>query len=275
MSKDDRLFAPFPIEMDEHPKIFPLSDAAFRALFEATFYSRRMLSDGFIDERVVLKRWGQEVADELSNNDPKRPSWIRVEGGWQIHDFEKHHPTRVEILEKREQKSDAGRANGIRSGEARRTKTERTANEIEPTLNEIEPTLNEIELIDRDIVIDKDKESAGDTSSAKRAHRLPNDFQLTPAMSQWAKDHTPGMDYKTATATFIDYWQSAGGVNARKVDWQKAWQVWMRKDFQHMTPGARIASVTQMPADRKVADLFCPTHPGYPLKDCTRCREVA
>ena len=45
---DERLFAPFPIEMDEHPKIAPLSDKAFRALFEATFYSLRIMSDGFL-----------------------------------------------------------------------------------------------------------------------------------------------------------------------------------------------------------------------------------
>jgi hypothetical protein len=112
MPKDDRLFAPFPIEMDEHPKIIGLSDAAFRAVFEATFYSRRMLSDGFLDERVVLKRWGQAVADELSSNDPERPSWVRVDRGWRIHDFEKHHPLRAEIEAKRaglsEIRSEAG-----------------------------------------------------------------------------------------------------------------------------------------------------------------------
>lgn len=98
---DNRLFAPFPIEMDEHPKIAPLSDAAFRALFEGTFYSRRMLSDGFLDERIVLKRWGQAVADELSTNDRERPSWVPVEGGWMIHDFGKHHPLRADIEERR------------------------------------------------------------------------------------------------------------------------------------------------------------------------------
>lgn len=111
--KDDRLFAPFPIEMDEHPKIIGLSDAAFRAIFEATFYSRRMLSDGFLDERVVMKRWGKEVADELSSNDPERPSWVRVDHGWRIHDFEKHHPLKAEIDAKRaglsEIRSQAGR----------------------------------------------------------------------------------------------------------------------------------------------------------------------
>lgn len=114
--KDDRVFAPFPIEMDEHPKIIGLSDAAFRAVFEATFYSRRMLSDGFLDERVVMKRWGAEVAEELSSNDPEKPSWIRVSSprpGWQIHDFEKHHPLRADIEAKRadvySKRSEAGR----------------------------------------------------------------------------------------------------------------------------------------------------------------------
>lgn len=97
MKSDMRLFAPFPIEMDEHPKIMPLSDAAFRALFEATFYSRRMLSDGFLDERVVLKRWGQEVADELSTNDPEKPSWIKVDGGWMIQDFDRRWMRRPAI----------------------------------------------------------------------------------------------------------------------------------------------------------------------------------
>lgn len=117
--KDARLFAPFPIEMDEHPKIAPLSDAAFRALFEGTFYARRMLSDGFLDERIVLKRWGQAVADELSSNDRDRPSWVRVEGGWQIHDFEKHHPLRSEIEEKRAKVSEARSRAGKRGNESR------------------------------------------------------------------------------------------------------------------------------------------------------------
>jgi hypothetical protein len=119
MAKDDRLFAPFPIEMDEHPKIIGLSDAAFRAVFEATFYSRRMMSDGFLDERVVLKRWGQAVADELSSNDPERPSWVRVELGWQIHNFDRYHPVRAEIEAKRAEIAQRRSAAGKRGNEKR------------------------------------------------------------------------------------------------------------------------------------------------------------
>lgn len=137
--KDDRLFAPFPIEMDEHPKIIGLSDAAFRAIFEATFYSRRMLSDGFLDERVVMRRWGQACVDELTQNDANRPSWIPVEGGWQIHDFEKHHPLKAEIVQKRADVS-AKRSQAGSKGAAKRWQVDskRMANDSSETETETE-----------------------------------------------------------------------------------------------------------------------------------------
>lgn len=130
MPKDKRVFAPFPIEMDEHPKIIGLSDRAFRALIESTFYCRRRLTDGFIDERVVRARWGVEAAAELERNDPARPSWIRVEGGWQIHDFLEFHPSRAEIEAKQADvsavRSEAGRRGGLASGKQRRSNGEAT-----------------------------------------------------------------------------------------------------------------------------------------------------
>lgn len=109
MTKDRRLYARFDIGMDEHAKIIDLSDAAFRALFESTFYSRRQLTDGFLDERVVLRKWGHDVAQELSSNHPERPSWVKVEGGWAIRDFAEHQTTTVDITAKRE----AGRLGGL------------------------------------------------------------------------------------------------------------------------------------------------------------------
>lgn len=109
MAKDRRLYAKFDINMDEHAKVIMLSDEAFRALFESTFYARRQLSDGFLDERIVLKKWGEKVADELSSNDPAKPSWVKVDGGWQIHDFGEHQTTTADIQAKRE----AGRLGGL------------------------------------------------------------------------------------------------------------------------------------------------------------------
>lgn len=168
---DDRLFAPFPIEMDEHPKIIAISDAAFRAIFEATFYSRRLLTDGFLDRRVVLKRWGQTVADELSCNDPDRPSWVPVENGWQIHGFEKYHPLKADIDAIRQKRALSGRRGGVRSGESRANEANvkqngsKTEAEVEQTASETKPeTETETETTQKELV------------RATRSRDLANDF---------------------------------------------------------------------------------------------------
>jgi len=183
---DKRLFAPFPIEMDEHPKIAPLSDAAFRALFEATFYSRRMLSDGFLDERIVLKRWGQAVADELSSNDRERPSWVPVEGGWMIHDFGKHHPMRADIEARRAdvsaKRSEAGkRGNESRwsgNGDASASQTDR-----KPIANDRSETETETETETRS----KDLTISDDHSFTEFWSMWPRSEGKAAARKAWTK----------------------------------------------------------------------------------------
>jgi len=215
MTKDDRLFAPFPIEMDEHPKIIGLSDAAFRAIFEATFYSRRMLSDGFLDERVVVRRWGQQVADELSSNDPERPSWIRVDHGWRIHDFEKHHPLKAEIDAKRadvkEKRSAAGR-----NGAAKRWQTDSktVANDSSET----------------------ETEKLSSTKRVSRATRIPEPFIVTKQMREWAAADVPGLNVDAVTRQFVDYWRASSSKTAVKKDWLAAWRYWLRKDSTDARP---------------------------------------
>lgn len=126
MTKDRRLYAKFDINMDEHAKIVILSDAAFRALFESTLYSRRQLTDGFLDERIVLRKWGADIAAELTSNDSQRPSWIKVEGGWKIHDFAEHQTTNADIEAKRE----AGRKGGLAKAEQNASKAVAPASEV-------------------------------------------------------------------------------------------------------------------------------------------------
>jgi hypothetical protein len=205
---DNRLFAPFPIEMDEHPKIFPLSDAAFRALFEATFYSRRMLSDGFLDERVVLKRWGQAVADELCSNDPERPSWVRVDGGYRIHDFDKHHPLRADVEAKTEAKRNAGKLGGEASGKSRRSKAEADAKQTGTKTNPETETETETE------------------TTRARAVQVPKDFKITDAMREWAAKETPLVDVDAKLSAWRDYWV---GVGKAQKDWAAVWRNGMRK----------------------------------------------
>lgn len=211
VKKDDRLFAPFPIEMDEHPKIIGLSDRAFRAIIEATFYSRRMLTDGFLDERVVLRRWGQDAADELSSNDPQRPSWNRVEGGWQIHDFDKHHPLRAEIEAKRadvsEKRSQAGRIGAAK----------RWQGDGKPEASDSSETESQTET---------ETTTSKEVVARKRASTVPLKFKIDDSMRSWAAKEVPLVDLDAKLPEFIDFWRGRGDL---KKDWVAAWRNGMRK----------------------------------------------
>lgn len=93
--------------MYEHPKIVGLSDRAFRAYVESILYSGKHLTDGFLDERIVLRMWGAEAAAELCENDVNNPSWVRVTGGWQIYGYAERQTSRAQVDAQREQKRSA------------------------------------------------------------------------------------------------------------------------------------------------------------------------
>ena len=92
----------------------------------------------------------------------------------------------------------------------------------------------------RDIYIarEDDPPAAGETPppkrpKAQRGTRIPDDFAVTEAMAEWARREVPGLigagRGMYETERFIDYYRSASGANARKIDWPAAWRNWMRK----------------------------------------------
>ena len=115
MAKDDRLYGKFTQDFADNPKILPLSDAAFRCLVEATLYSRRMLTDGFLATRLATAKWSLAALDELATNDPLKPSFLAVDGGWMIHDYAEHQDTKAEVEARRSRNA----ANGSKGGIAR------------------------------------------------------------------------------------------------------------------------------------------------------------
>jgi hypothetical protein len=65
-------------------------------------------------------------------------------------------------------------------------------------------------------------------------------------MITWAREHTPSIG-RLETENFIDYWRSASGANARKLDWVAAWRNWMRKSEQQS--GGTVKSREQRERD--------------------------
>jgi hypothetical protein len=91
----------------------------------------------------------------------------------------------------------------------------------------------------------------------ERAHRIPDDFTITPHMREWANKNVPGLDLERATQKFILHFQSASGAKATMVKWDAAWMKWMLGDFERssQTPSnGRAGPQRVATSDQRVAD---------------------
>jgi hypothetical protein len=93
-----------------------------------------------------------------------------------------------------------------------------------------------------------------------RATRIPDDFEVTPEMAEWARREVPALIAsgrgKTATDMFIDHWHSAGGTNARKRDWVAAWRNWMRRAEGDLKPASARPSGRGGQADDLSGEVY-------------------
>jgi hypothetical protein len=227
LPKDIRLYAKFTLDFSDHPKIMPLSDAAFRCLIEATLWSRRQMTDGLLSRRLALARWSPEVLDELSTNDPVNPSLIEVEEGWFIHDFAQHQTTSDEIDALRATRKRAGRLGGLAKAEAnRQQKLQQKASKTYPE------TETETETLKKELASQVPKKAAAGT-------RLPDGWRPPDAViAQMRSDH-PHVDLKAEHEKFADYWAGIPGARGRKCDWAGTWRNWIRRaDEQTRRNGA-------------------------------------
>lgn len=215
MTKDERLYARFDIAMDEHPKIMLLSDRAFRALIESTMYSRRQRTDGLLAKGIALKKWGAKAAKELCTNDPERPSWVEVDGGFLIHDFDKHQTTNADIEAKRE----AGRLGGLAKAGKRVAPATDLAEQKASTSLAITETDTKTETSTTDVV----------EKPRVRGSRVPSDFPITDSMRLWATQNVPLVNIDVKTPEFVDYWKGVAGEKGVKLDWEATWHNGMRK----------------------------------------------
>lgn len=215
--KDQRIYGKFTEDFPDHPKIMPLSDAAFRCLVEATLWSRKHRTDGLLARRYAVARWSLSVLTELCENDAFNPSLSEVEDGWIIHDFALHQETRAEIEARSERNKIAGQKGGLAKAKqgakqgAKRKSSERLAEkEKEKHITEVTPNVV--------------------TSVGRRTgKRLPDGWQPAPdVIAQMRSDH-PQTNLEAETAKFVDYWHAKTGNDATKLDWNATWRNWIRR----------------------------------------------
>jgi hypothetical protein len=84
-----------------------------------------------------------------------------------------------------------------------------------------------------------EQKQIGERASARRAHRIPDDW--TPSDDLRAFAEGLGLNVSAVAANFVDYWKSASGSNARKLDWDAAFRVWCRRQAEQPSRSAPVA----------------------------------
>lgn len=102
---DPRAFIRVDIGYDEHPKVAPLSDAAFRAHVEAMAWcGRNPKQNGRISKRVAAKKWRARIIAELF----AAKLLDDLGDDWAVHDFLDFNRSAEEIAAYRESRGAAG-----------------------------------------------------------------------------------------------------------------------------------------------------------------------
>lgn len=209
----------------DNPKIVGLSCEAFRAYVEGILYSGKNLTDGFLDERIVSRMWGTQVAEELTANDPVNPSWQRVEGGWLIYGFTERQNTKEHVEGVKKKRKEAVEK---RWADAKAKQNSNTA-DTKAIQNEYKTDTKAIPDTDTNTDTDTNKE-------LKRGTRLPKQFVLTSEMINWAVEKYPLVDFNLQTEAFIDYWTAQPGQKGVKSDWVATWRNWIRNSRPTLKP---------------------------------------
>jgi hypothetical protein len=101
---DDRTYIRVHDGMDEHPKIEPLSDAAFRLLLRSWFYCSRNRTDGRMPDAIWKKRGTAKTRAELLAAGLAE----QCEGYVEMHDYLEHQRSAEEIRLLKEHRGDTG-----------------------------------------------------------------------------------------------------------------------------------------------------------------------
>jgi hypothetical protein len=212
-----------------HPKLAGLPRSARWTLVELWCFAGRYHTDGFISDDV-WKETGP-AADRRKLVD--RGLAEKTGGGWQMHDYTGYQRSKGEIEELSARRSESGkRAAAARWGSDRDAKShaDGTDDAMRSACDPMPEAVAEAEAYkERPPPPPPASVPPGGPKRPATATSLPPGFTVTPDMVTWARANAPHVDGKRETEQFTDYWNSASGAKARKVDWEATWRNWMRK----------------------------------------------
>lgn len=261
MKTDKRTFIQVHDGLPDHPKIEPLSDAAFRLLVELWCYCSRHLTDGEVSKAAWTKRGTPRARKELLD---AGLAITTTEGGVLMHDYLQHQRSAADARAALERKADglgaksAGgtlashnrwhRDRGMPSDECVHCYPDKVV--IAQPLSAVSDSVTKTSLSSRNKEEEEEEEKekeqrqAAPTSSTpdgarstKRGTRLPEDWKPTEKDLAWAASKKFPAGWRVAqTEKFHLYWGAAAGSNAVKRDWSMTWKGWLIREAERNAP---------------------------------------
>jgi len=214
-----------------HPKVLELSLPAVGLWTLAGSWCANYLTDGEITLRAIGRLGGSEKnAQELVDAGLWIPSEVET---FQFKDWVDYQPLKAEIEAERDaarERMKAVRAKKKLPG--RGTGSDERADDVRPnnsrtfggTSEEVRVTPTQP---DPSHPVPTDQTPPNGGVPRKRASRIAEDFEVTPAMRQWAAVKKPEIDLSLETEKFINFWVAKSGKDATKLDWPATWRNWI------------------------------------------------
>lgn len=238
-----------------HPKVLTTSPAALGLWVVAGAWSSANLTEGFVPDRVLprLIQDSEPLAKELATNG----LWRRERGGYRYHDWIAYNPTRSEAVAARDKMASGGAIGNHRRWHVGRGvidtlcaycqhKPDRPPDRVPDGVPESganppsrpDPSLTGTGTNTHSPSVG----GAGGPRDKTRGTRMPEPFDITDEMRDWARTSTPLCGPRDHEA-FRDYWRGAPGAKGRKVDWFATWKNWMRREQERRETNGRSNNV--------------------------------
>ncbi len=175
---------------------------------------------------AALERFlGPDKYSRTPDNDGRRIEVIP--GGWRLLNYEKYRSMRDEEA-RREYQREWDRTKRVRGP----TNPTNPTNPTKSDRDRPQPTQAEAEAEAEAVKADTTT-TAPSAPSARRASRLPTNWNLTSEQIEWALGAQPSWTPEHVLRVgekFRDYWTAKAGRDATKVDWEATWRNWVRNE---------------------------------------------
>lgn len=216
-----------------HPKVLAVGNEAAGLYVRCGSWCAQHRTDGQIPREIALLYGNTGCVSFLE----AEGLWIPTKTGWRMHDYLAYNPSKKQVEAERRKAADRQKRYRERHAEDHESNAVTdgvTHASVTPSVTPSVTVPHPIPLTTTTTTKNTPPLRGAPPSAAPpgpntRGTRIPDDFAPTPDMVEWAQALVPSIRVERANEDFCDYWATKAGQAARKVDWNRTWKRWMRK----------------------------------------------